>query len=299
MIFDAFEFYKDYAVRYVTEGNKHCQEGWIQTECPFCTGNPGWHLGYSLYGGFYTCWRCGWHPIIEVVKIFVGTDWQKAKEIIKQYESLSSGFSNRKKSKKIVQKLQLPFGSDSLKKLHKKYLRSREFDSNKISEIWDLKGTGPIGDYKRRIIAPIFYNGFLVSYQGRAYNNNASLRYKACKQSDEVIYHKEVLYGLDLVEGYDCILVEGITDVWRIGPGAVGSFGIKMKPKQILLLAERFQKVFIMFDDDPQAVKAAKQIGYDLSMLGIKTERCIIKGDPAALSQKKADLYKRQLLGKY
>ena len=80
-------------------------------------------------------------------------------------------------------------------------------------------------------------------------------------------------------------------------PGAVASFGIKTKPSQILLLAEKFRKVFVMFDDDPQARKSSEAIGYDLSMCGVDVEICLIDGDPGGLGQKTADKYMDKLLG--
>ena len=54
------QLYQDYNVPFQTEGHKHCRDGWVNTECPFCTGNPGLHLGATLDGKIFTCWRDGW-----------------------------------------------------------------------------------------------------------------------------------------------------------------------------------------------------------------------------------------------
>lgn len=166
-----------------------------------------------------------------------------------------------------------------------------------VAEIWELQATGPTGKYKHRIIAPIYLNNFLISYQGRDWTEKSGLRYKACELEKEIVAHQEILYGIDLAVHHKVILVEGITDAWRFGPGAVACFGIEMKKRQLLLLMERFSEVYIMFDDDPQAIDQAEEIAADLSMAGILTEICLIDGDPGALPQKEADDYKKDLLG--
>ena len=299
MAFDALSFFQDFGIRYVTEGSKHCQPGWVQTTCPFCTGNPGWHLGYSENGDFFNCWRCGFHTNKEVVRFLAGVGWKKAHDIWKEYQTHRRPTENKRRYNH-AESLKLPAGSEPLSFRHNRYLESRGFDPQKITEEWKLFGTGPVGRYKHRIIAPIHYNGRLVSYQGRDITNRHALKYKACRIEEEVIHHKHLLYGLDKVQSRKCILVEGFTDVWRIGPGAVAGFGIKMKSSQILLLVERFRKVYIMFDnddEDKQATKEAEKIGHDLAMAGVGCEICLIEGDPGSLDQAKADRYRKNLLG--
>ena len=300
MVFNAKDFFTDFGIEYLETGHKHCRYGWIQTKCPFCTGNPGYHLGYNLTHGFFTCWRCGYHPVVRVVHIFTAFGWEKSKELVAEY---SDGFCPPPtlplKDKNNPIHLKLPRFTRVLKEPHKEYLQKRGFIPEVLQEKWRIKGTGPIGVFKHRIIAPIYFNGALVSYQGRDYTDKSNLRYRACDRRSEIIHHKDILYGIDLAKGSSCILVEGITDAWRLGPGAVATFGIKYTESQFALLWERFDKVFIMFDDDKEAVKRAKKLGAELStVFNIKAEICLIKGDPGSLPQKKADRYKRQLLGK-
>jgi len=295
-MFDVKDFYQDYSVQYMEEGHKHCRAGWIQMPCPFCPGNPGYHLGFSYAGNYYTCWRCGFHSILEVVHTVTGLWWDKAKDLLDEYQTVHSLKYKADRVQK-ASKVKLPFGCTELLPQHKRYLiKTRKFPAAIIKD-WELYATGPVGNYKHRIIAPIYYNKILVSYQGRDFTDKSQLKYKACEQSNEIIDHKNILYGLDYVKGTKCILVEGVTDAWRLGHGAVSCFGIKFKPSQILLLAERFTHVYIMFDDDPQAIKQAEAIGMELDMMGIKTTLCFIKGDPGALTQKEANKYKRQLIG--
>lgn len=296
-MFDAHEFYNDYSIRYVSEGHKHCRPGWIQIPCPFCTGNPGFHLGFNLKSGFFNCYRCGFHSTMEVVHSLLSVSWGKAKDIIKEYTSAQTYHQTEKRIKRAAE-INLPsngpFGPSYIR-----YLEGRNYNPHDLIHKWDLSAGGPFGKQRHRIIAPITYNNMIVSYTGRDITEKSDLRYKACKIKEEVIHHKNILYGLDHAKG-SCILVEGITDVWRMGYGAVASFGITMMSTQIFLLAEVFNTVFIMFDNGPkdkEAQKAAEKIGYDLASLGIKTEICLINGDPGDLPQDEADLYKRQLIG--
>lgn len=298
-MFDVETFYNDNAVPFITEGTKHCQAGWVQISCPFCTGNPGYHLGYNLSGDFYNCWRCGFHPIGEVVKALTNSSWGKVKQILKEYKTT---LSTRKhllpnKSGKKADRVKYPPGTDQLNPASIRYLKSRGFNPYILADKWGLRSTGPISSYKHRIIAPIYFNDTLVSFQGRDYTDRAKLKYKACPQDKEVIDHKKILYGYDQAKSDKCVLVEGITDVWRLGPGAVATFGIVTRASQILLLAERYRKVYVMFDDDPEARKRGKQIGFDLDMMGVSTELCLIEGDPGGLDQRLADKYMDKLMG--
>lgn len=292
-MFDALEFYRDHNIKYTTEG-KHSRQGWMNMSCPFCIGNPGHHLGYNLKAGFYTCYRCGFHSNLEVIKSLSNISWGKAKEILREYSTYSAYHKTKKKIKhatKIKIPSNGPFGPSYLR-----YLQRRGFDPYDLIQKWDLMAGGPFGKQKWRIIAPILYNNSVVSYQGRDITEKTGIKYKACKETEEIIHHKNILYGLDNTKK-SCVLVEGITDVWRLGYGAVASFGIKTMSSQIFLLAEQFKKVFIMFDEDRNAQKAAEKIAWDLTSLGVETEICLIKGDPGDLPQVKANLYKKQLLG--
>lgn len=296
-MFDAEEFYTDFSIHTASATHKHSRQGWIQIECPFCTGNPGYHLGYNLASGFYSCWRCGGHSISEVVKEFTGKNWSQVKELLKEYDTDIITTQHQGPIKR-ASRISLPKGSSPMKKPHKQYLRDRNFNALKLARIWGLKGTGPIGPYNYRIVAPITHNKRLVSYQARDYTGKSGLRYKACPQELEIMDHKHTLYGLDQCEGRQVVVVEGITDVWRMGPGAVCTFGIKWTTPQLSLLWERFERVYIMYDDDPQAIVQAERMANELALFPkMSVELCFIKGDPGDLNQSVADEYMGNLLG--
>jgi hypothetical protein len=289
MIFNAERFYIDHRIEYITEGNKHCANGWLQIHCPFCEGAENWHLGYDTYGGYFNCWRCGFKNSTKVVAKLIRCDWEKARDIVKQYGGSSTVRPKDKHNRIGIKPFKLPTSCGPLKKSHKKYLLDRSFNPGRLIKTWDLMGTSYYGDYKFRIVAPIYYNQNMVSFQARDITNKSILKYKACEQSTEIIHHKYILYGVDLVPFETCVLVEGIADVWRLGPGAVCGFGIKMTEQQITLLYERYRRIYIMFDDEPEAQKQAKRIGNKLA--SIDCDVSIIddfNGDPGEMSNTQA-----------
>jgi DNA primase len=300
-MFDVKQFLIDYSIPKNEEG-PDTSPGWINIQCPFCDDSVK-HLGLPLNGNSSNgnCWKCGAHWIPKIISTVIDVSIDQAKEIISEYSTNSVQVLKKKntnKSNKII--IELPIGTKELKLNHKEYLIKRNFDPNKLEKIWDLKGTGPIGDYKLRIIAPIYYRNIVVSYQGRDITNKQKLRYKACSKENEVLHHKHLLYGIDKVKNRKGILVEGITDVWRLGEGAVASFGTSYHQEQVNFISKHFDEIFILFDPgDKIAYKKATSLVWSLQ--GLNTKAHIINidfdGDPADLKQKEADYIKKHLLG--
>ncbi len=304
MAFDIINFYRDHGISSVSEGHKHCQPGWVQSRCPFCTGNPGYHLGFNLADNYYNCWRCGFKPITQVIQAYLNCHFIKAKELATKY---GNRFVTRleKRERKWASRLKFPPATMDLRRRHILYLRERGFPAAQIIREWGLKATGASGPYRLRIIAPITFNDRLVSYQGRDITGKAKLKYKACAMNDEVIHHKKILYGLDQASGDSCLLVEGITDVWKLGPGTIAGFGIKMKYAQLRTIAEKYRRVFLMFDEggddleeEIQAEQEIEKIGNELSLMGVDVEQVTDIGasDPGELDFDKARELKRKLL---
>jgi hypothetical protein len=195
--------------------------------------------------------------------------------------------------------VQVPGGKLGL--IHQNYLRSRNFDPDYLEKEWNLKGTGPVGNYRFRVIAPIEFNHKIVSYQGRDVTNRQLEKYKACPKTDEAIHHKHILYGFDKARKKDSVVVvEGITDVWRLGPGAVCTFGIKYKTKQLSLLASYWNQVIVFFDNDElkDAKRQAEQLAFSLSSLDVCVK--IAQGkrgsDPAKLTDTEAKEFMKENL---
>ena len=217
-------------------------------------------------------------------------------EAIRILEKYTTGKKQRKKTRAGLKKLKsdkciLPAGTGPLEDRHKKYLIGRGYDPEELEEIWDIRGTGPVGRYKFRIIAPIYLDGELVSYQGRDITDKSPLRYKACAQEDEVIDHKEIVYGLDLLEGDTAVIVEGLFDTWRMGPGALATFGTSFTLSQALLISRSVKRAFLLYDSERAAQIEAEKMANMLVAFKVETEILIMEKqgiDPGDLSPKEA-----------
>ncbi|NIU01126.1 MAG: hypothetical protein GWN01_09430 [Nitrosopumilaceae archaeon] len=298
------ELYHDYGISYQTEGHKHCVDGWANTACPFCEGEPGLHLGVHLETWVFNCWRCGWKPTEEAIAKLIKLDERKVRQILPQYRK-----RNRRTSQIVLQKpqvsilpLKLPTGCGVLQRIHRRYLESRRFDPDKIIRDWAVLGTGPVAsldkiDYKFRLIVPIYWKGRFVSFQSRDISKKAILKYKTCPKQREVIHHKKILYGNPSGWGDIGICVEGIFDVWRLGIKSFATFGIQVKVEQIIQMSKHFRRILVLFDSEKQAQKEANKLVSRLRAVGISSwvESLSGSGDPADLNQIEADYIVRQL----
>ena len=295
-MFDAVQFCKDYSISYRTEG-KNAANGWVQVDCVFC-GDNGQHLGINMAEGYCNCWKCGHHPLSDFISGVLQVPYYKSFEIIRQYTKTTvQGLKTRAKPLPSPTDLQFPRYTKELQQNHRNYLIRRKFDPDKLVKEFGLKGTAHLGDYSFRIIAPIYLNNKMISFQGRDVTGQAELRYKACKKSLEVLHHKDSLYAIDLARGQKQVLiVEGITDVWRLGKGSVSCFGIEFKKKQIKMLAKYWDTIFVLFDEEEQAQEKAQELAWMISSLG-KTVEIItgIDGDPGDMAQENADYLMKDL----
>lgn len=298
--FDVIRFVRDHNVQAAGYDDRHYREGWVNIPCPFCVGNPGNHLGFPVGGGKgWHCHRCGGHGVAKVIAAILKITDKEARRLAKAYGARPQAKGEREDHNRPAT-VKLPTGCEGpLPDTHRYYLKKRGFDPDLLEPLWDLKGTGFLGPYKFRIVAPIFLDGRLVSYQGRDITDRAPLKYKACQADLEVIPHAEMLYGIDKAQGHSAVVVEGITDTWRLGPGAVATFGIEWDEKQALML-RKFSRVFVMYDfGEEQAQEQARKLAATLSGLGTTVEMLMVpghKGDPAELSEKKAKRLMEEIL---
>lgn len=303
MIFDILKFLKNYNIHHTTSGNRS-RRGWVQINpCPFCGGGErGFDLGVNIQDERVSCWRCGGKHIVQTIRQLLRCSREEAERVYTEYQSRAIIAPAETEyefdtGKQVV----MPHGSRPLCELerHKNYLLKRRFDPDKLEKIYGLMGTEAFGEYKFRIIAPITFQGRLVSYQGRDITGlvDKSKRYKACAMADEAIHHKHLLYGWDQAVGESCVVIEGITDQWRLGPGSLGTFGTGFKTEQANLLVRRFKRVFVLFDPEPQAQLVAEELGWYLAGMGkefvlVDTE---LGCDPGDMTQDDADAVMREL----
>lgn len=292
---DVEQLFQDYGIYYQTHGHKHCRPGWANTECPFCTGNPGLHLGAAIGTTVFYCWRCGWKPADKAVAALIGVSQEQAKELIKRY----GGKGKRRQSQRPLHKKPLKYPSDTgpLLEHHKRYLRERRkqpFDPDYLEQEWGLMSTGPLSkldkaDYRHRILIPIYWNGEIVSFQARDITGKSNTKYKACPKEREKVHHQEILYGDQSKWKGVGACVEGVTDTWRLGESSFAIFGIEFSHRQVREIKKHFDRVAVIFDDDPQAVQQARKLVSELCFRGVRAWQITIKGDPADLSDNEAE----------
>ena len=295
------ELYNDYRVNFVTEGHKHCREGWVNTACPFCTGNAGYHLGYNTYDNYFHCWRCGGKQASKAISKILSIPESKARNLIRQYGGIAKRNKEAPKVTVNLKPFKYPSGELKLLPPHIKYLENRNYDVDKLVHDWNITGTGPLSflddiNYSRRILAPIEWDGKTVSFQTRDVTGKHSMKYMACPQAREEVEHQTILYGNPLKWQKRGICVEGITDVWRLGPLSFAVFGIDYTLDQVRQIKKFFDEVIVLFDPDPQAQVQADKIVAQLRFKGVDAHKEFIPTDPGALSQNDANHLIKSLL---
>lgn len=301
---DIKQLFRDYNIHYITEGNKHCTPGWINIHCPFCPGSRNFHLGIHEEGKGAHCWRCGTHSIVEIISRVLALPESKTREVIQKYRGRVARRREEQPNVSIFP-LRMPRPNADLTEPYKNYLRGRKFDPDKLEKEWGLRQTGPVSfldgiSYSHRILIPIYWGGEVVSFQTRDITGKSKMKYLACPKRREKINHKTILYGKQEVwkEANGIIVVEGVTDVWRLGPYAAATFGIEFKMEQVLQLAKINDRFAILFDEEPQAQAQARVLSTKLKTLGKTTQVLKIKGDPGDMKQSEADYLVKQLIKK-
>ena len=293
---------QDYKITFVTEGHKHCRPGWVNMSCPFCTGNPGYHLGIHEEGKGAHCWRCGGHSSTKALSRVLGLPEPKVRALLQKYKIRTYG-TRTIEPKVSIHPFKYPKPNFPLNKQGKQYLAKRGFDPAYIEQEWGLLQTGPVSfldgiSYNNRIVIPIYWNGRIVSFQARDITDKNEMKYLACPMKREETHHKNILYGKDghWQRLHSIIVVEGVTDVWRLGPSSVATFGTAFKMEQVLRLAECGKRFFILFDNETQAQEQARSLAVRLKALRKEVFIETVKGDPGDMSQDDADALVRELV---
>lgn len=290
-MFDMISFLEEFGVDYITKG-KNVTEGWINIQCPFCD-DPSEHLGYDPKSGHLSCWRCGSKFLDNLLRELLNT--KEVSDIMEKYqiEGEAEIKYTRKEKKEISKEVEMPCGAYQPNQIwHNKkdkyalYLKNRNFDPEDIKREWNIWFGGYTGDYKFRIIIPVYYKHCLMSYVARDITGLQEPKYLNMPGGNI----KEYLYGYDQCHN-TVIVVEGVTDVWRLGKGvAVATFGTKTTMAQLLLL-KKFKRVGILFDRGESAQEEAEKIVNALSLIGIEVHNLSLPegaNDPAEMTEVQA-----------
>ena len=283
------ELLTEYRVPYKTEGSEHCRPGWVQIDCPYCEPDAKkWHMGYSIEGKFLNCYRCGFKPLVPTIQLLTGLSHSEASKLVSGMGLFSF------KQERVKGQLLLPKGLGPLHQLHKIYLRQRGYDTQALKRLWHIGGINQHAEYAWRIFIPVFDKGKVVSWSTRAIGKSSS-KYLHAPPERELVPIKSLLYGEEYLIDTG-VFVEGITDVWAIGPGAAATMGTGYTQAQVLKMSKYKTRV-ICFDNEPEAQKRAKKLSDDLSVFPGDTYNVVLDAkDPGEASPKEIKKLRKEFL---
>lgn len=249
-------------------GGKNVSAGWIGVNCPFC-GDQSNHCGVNLDTKRYSCWICSESgTIAKLLGVLLKTTYSEANKIINQYRGFHYEAPIRELSPEVI----MPNHLTDLTKFGKRYLKKRGFDPKYLVERYGIKESGMLSelkvgnmtwDFRYRIIIPMIMNREIVSYTGRDWTGQQDPRYRNAPLEAGTIPTSECVYNLDTVTDR-ALIVEGPTDVWKLGPESIATLGVKFSHAQInVILKKKLKKVVLLFDSgaEQQVQLLANTIG--------------------------------------
>jgi len=276
------ELFNSYDIPFIVGGShRHVRHGWIGVDCPWCgPGTNKYHLGIHEHTHAVVCWKCGHHALGEVVSLLCRIPIAQAISLVRRIPRVRpSPFVEPTRGK-----IKTPTPLLDLQVPHRRYLEKRGFDPNELVSFWRLRALKIHDRLSWRIWIPVHFNGEVVSWTTRSISETTRQRYIHARPEQESLPIKTLLYGWDFVRA-SVIICEGPTDVWRIGPGAVATFGIATSLEQVRKLSSVPYRI-VCFDNEPIAQKAADKLCDTLSNFPGTTLRvCLGSKDPGQATQ--------------
>jgi len=302
--FNVIAFLDSIGVSYRTSG-KNISNGWVGVEsCPFC-GGGGFHFAIKLQSNTGNCWLCGnTGNTVKIVGLLGNVNWPEAKKIIEKYSSDTVDWAVL--SDYTGESVIFPDGIlPTMNRKCRKYLESRRYNPDAIKEQFKVKCTenystlyldGREWDFSERIICPVFMNRQIQCYVARDYTGEASPKYMNSPIVASIRKPHSCIYNYDTLKG-KIILVEGVTDVWRLGAKVGALLGITFTNHQIRALAEKdISEVTVLFDDG--AYKRANELATALTSVIPSVRTAVIEeDDPGSMDQVSALKMKYELIG--
>jgi hypothetical protein len=280
------ELLRELSIHTAPAGHHHSRPGWAQMDCPYCTPESRhYRLGFNLRGGWFSCWLCKTLPLVPTLARLTGREYGELKRLTVGMETDRGQPLAREV---LTGELKLPPGRGKLKKIHRKFLRSRGFDPDQIAEDWNVEGISELGGrYAWSLFIPVHLGRQVVSWTTRVVGEGAGRpRYDTAPQDSEAYPAKRLLYGEEKC-GNVVMVVEGPLDVWALGPGAVCTMGAAISRAQIARLV-KFPKRYICLDAEPDAQRVARKLERELDAFDGETYNVILSSgkDPSRVSQK-------------
>jgi len=296
--FDVISYLKTKGISIYYEG-KNVSPGWIGIKCVWCSDKSN-HLGINLRSKALKCWKCKkTGTVLNLIQTLEQCSWDQAEDICLKYfeyyipEKITT-FVPKIKPEDVLPKQAF---KEPLQ-MHIDYLKGRNFDVSEIRRKYQILFTDHrAGRLKFRIIVPVIMDRTIVSFTARDVTGSAELRYIDSKKEEFLVDPDSVFYNIDTVSD-TAFIVEGVTDVWRLGDGACATLGTEFNNHHIHALVSRgVKRAFWIYDPEPEAQKLAKR---GTSMLSVSIPQVenieLNSGDPGSLSPREAYNLKRDLL---
>jgi DNA primase len=269
---DIIEYLENRNIRYWTSG-KNVTHGWINIQCVFesCDDTSN-HLGINLESGNCSCWKCGGKGnLTKLIQLIEHCNYYEATKIIQEL-----AWSKKATPREIdrdwpTQSIALPKEATiEFPEPHNTYLTRRGFDPDELRQRYRLRACYLKGRYRFRVIIPIIVNDLIVSFQGLDVTGQSPQHYRNASNQYAAVEGGRLLYNVDNIN-HTAVLVEGVTDVWRIGFGAIALLGSRITEGKIKLLRRmNLDRLYIMYDND--AIERGKKAAQTLAKIVKKVE---------------------------
>lgn len=285
------EFLQEHGVDYREAGqHHHATLGWLNIECTYCSPDSGkYKLGISESGNTAHCWTCGKRDAVEALAEITRLEPRQIREQLYISFNRSTFTQDERRRSKRLSPLTLPqCVSEAILEPQRRYLESRGFDCDELREIWSIGSIGIAPRLSWRVYIPIHFHGKVVSWTTRSVSEKSPKRYINARDHEETLPAKSVLYGIDHVK-HSVIVVEGPTDVWRIGKGSAATMSVNYTKEQISLLSDIPIRV-VCFDSEKDAQKRALKLVRELSAYPGKTYQVVLETGKDPGSAKRSEI---------
>src|SRR5215471_1879831 len=261
--------------------------------CPFHAERDSPNLEINSETGLWHCWVCTQKGnLVQLVMQLRSLTYKEAIGLLEEHGGVLSIAEIRDRNLRELQSILTPPESADFEEVDvSKFSHGRSWwkyvrgYNDQVIREFNLG----YDNVTRRAIIPIRFKGKWVGICRRATNDNQLRKY---------LYNKEfpkdrVLFGWDEVpdDANECVLVEGPTDVMRGHQwgfdNVMGLMGTAVTDGQLKLIANRFDSVVLLMDNDPAGAIAtlrnAERLNTAVSRLLVAPFDEIVRKDPDEL----------------
>ena len=251
------------------EAGLNVGQGWLGLQCVYCDDQHN-HLGVNLYHKSFSCWLC--HTtgsITDLICELEKVNYSAALDRLEEFQSFEHVDAVTRTRLEDDGLSVLPLDCRPLTHPHRTFLgKRRGFNPKRLVRDWGLLSGPVVGKWKHRIIIPVVLDGRIMTFVGMDHTGHNPPKYKAAPVEESFMPTSELVYGADYVR-HTAVVVEGVADAWRIGKGAVATFGMTPGHKRMVHLTSLPARYFyVMFDGEEQATDHALALVAELKAAG-------------------------------